>query len=1598
MRRFVSLVATVATITAVAVSGSQFVSAPVANAVASGSLGAAAASSWQSNATVWKMAYGSGKIFMVGDFTSLRPPGDAAGTGEQPADYFAALDASTGTPATGFDDTHAFTGQSSGLPLTNGAVATSPDGSVVYVGGNFTTVDGVLRNHIAAFSATTGALLPWAPNVSGPVRAIKAVGNVVYVGGSFGQVNHAAAGPNLAAIDASSGKAVQWGSGVVPSTDNVVDALDVTSDGQHVVVGGYFDEADGLTASADGTTPYNKVAMFAGVGAADAGALEPFSADSIVPVGTDADNDGCVSDVKTVDISNGVAYFGDEGTGEGCFDGTWAVTIATGELVWQNDCLGATQIVQVVGNYLYKGSHAHDCQSENTNGDPSNFPQVPDGQARHLLNENLTTGWLGPWDPFTDAGPNLGPRAMATDGTQLYVGGDFSNVNHKAQQGIARFTPTSDYATPKPAQPIAVASAGGSVNVYAQAPVDLDSPDLTMELFRDGGTTPIATEDVTSLFWKQPVIGFTDSGLSAGSTHTYTVAAIETDGSGALSSKSLASPSVTVQSSSNGYAATVLAQNPAAYWRFGEPAGSVVAADSSPNLDGGAYSGGVTLGAAGAIKGDSDTAASFDGSTGLFSAGQSQPSPTTFSVDAWFKTTSTTGGKIIGFGDEQTASSSNYDKQVYLTDAGKLVFGTYDGAPEVITSAASYNDGKWHQVIGTQGPGGMALYVDGQKIGANPTTTNQSYTGYWRVGGDNLDGWPSAPTSYYFNGTIDDVSVYDQALSRTQVAAQYLAAGYSLPTLPGSTTPYAKAVLGNDPSTYWRFDESSGTTALDLSGNGDNATYGSGSVHNSTGAIDDGVADGSVGITGNANSVVVGQEQQSSPAAFSIEAWFKTSQAAGKIVGFGDSASATGSMSYDKAIYFDSGNTLKFGVYPGSEVTISAPQTNLADGQWHYVVATQGPSGMTLYVDGQQVASNTTTTNQSYNGYWHVGGDTSWGPTDTFDGSIDEVAIYPYALSSSQVDSDYRIGTGQTTTPLAPDAPTGVAVTSSTATSADVSWNVGGGATSYQVQRSVAGADSFVDVGEPVTTTSLHDAGLTPGASYDYRVIATNAGGSSGPSSVATVTLVPGAAGTLTAAANGPNEIDLSWGAAAGATSYDVQRGPAGSGTFPTDLGSTASRSFADTGLDPGGSYSYRVVPSDSAGSGTASNTVTAMTTPAQVTGLEANPVSGTEIDLSWDAAAGAATYTVQRAPHGSSSWSTISSGSAVTSYDDTALEPSTSYDYRVMAVDAGGSGSFSATRTASTPDVAPGKVTGLSGTGGSSEVMLTWQAAAGATAYEVDRSSTSSSTGFIPVATGLKTASYTDKSVSPSTQYWYEVIASNGAGSAAASDPLAVATASANLARASNSFEGGRNGAALTAANSGGASGKAFNAVTCLGRHPAYSSTAAHGLLGASLAVGRSSCFLQWGKTTITATTTSYGRMYLYLPSALRGAAVLVRLGDAGLHRDVQIDLTAAGKLTLVDAKGSVDATFTNPVPTGQWVRLEWSLKNSTTAGGFSLRMYSGDNLAPIETQSVSKVDTGTTFASAQFGSVVATDVPLGFIGLDDIAYGTAGPLGPAS
>lgn len=181
----------------------------------------------------------------------------------------------------------------------------------------------------------------------------------------------------------------------------------------------------------------------------------------------------------------------------------------------------------------------------------------------------------------------------------------------------------------------------------------------------------------------------------------------------------------------------------------------------------------------------------FNGSSQYVSTANAYPAPGDFTVSIWFKTNTTTGGKLIGFGSSQTGTSGQYDRHIYMNNAGQIYFGVYPNTVVTVNSALAYNDDKWHLATATLSAAGMALYIDGAQVGSNnATTTGQNYPGYWRIAFDNCNGWTSSPASYYFKGSLDDALIYSRALSAAEVATLYKSpdgAGNNGPVCSGAT-------------------------------------------------------------------------------------------------------------------------------------------------------------------------------------------------------------------------------------------------------------------------------------------------------------------------------------------------------------------------------------------------------------------------------------------------------------------------------------------------------------------------------------------------------------------------------------------------------------------------------------------------------------------------------------------------------------------------------------------------------------------------------------------------------------------------------------------
>ncbi|WP_217500784.1 PKD domain-containing protein [Arthrobacter sp. C9C5] len=690
-------------------------------------LSATNSSIWQTNGTVRALAYAKGKVFIGGEYTTVRPPGAAAGTQETSRTYLAVVDAASGNLL-------------SYAPQPNGKVwslAASEDQSRVYVGGDFTQIEGQSRPRIAAIDTGSLSLVAnFRPNVSYRVATIAAQGSTVFFGGSFGRVSGVDRN-RAAAVKASDGTLLPWD----PNSNADVKVVRPAPDGTKVYIGGKFDTLGGVPTWAVGLVDSTQ------------GLPLPFPAATAIP----PKSTSCVSTVRDIVVDQNTAYFANAGEGGGCFDGTFAADIATGALKWKNSCLGATEAIALIGGWLYKGSHAHDCSRDD------GFPQGPN---RFLLVERPEDGKLAGWYPQTNASgtTQVGPLAMATDGKQLWVGGDFTTVNGAVQQGVTRFQADPETAPARPSTPSASSTRPGQVKVTFKATTDKDDENLTYKLYRAGTTEPIFTQVVRSRFWDIPTLTFIDKNRPAGAQAAYRVEASD----GTVAVQSFWTPYVTVAAQSASYQDTVKGDGASSLWRFEETSGTTAADFAGSNT--GTYWA-MNLGGAGILAGT--TSSDLTDSNSNMASSQSQAGPQTFSVESWIKTTTTAGGRIVGFGNSQSGQSGNYDRHIFMQNDGRVVFGVWTGSATTVTSGAALNDGKWHHLVGTMVPGRSELFVDGVSQGTNSPTVAQGYDGYWRVGADNLNGWPNQPWSRAMVGSIDEVAIYPVQLDSSDVQWHY---------------------------------------------------------------------------------------------------------------------------------------------------------------------------------------------------------------------------------------------------------------------------------------------------------------------------------------------------------------------------------------------------------------------------------------------------------------------------------------------------------------------------------------------------------------------------------------------------------------------------------------------------------------------------------------------------------------------------------------------------------------------------------------------------------------------------------------------------------
>ncbi len=448
---------------------------------------------------------------------------------------------------------------------------------------------------------------------------------------------------------------------------------------------------------------------------------------------------------------------------------------------------------------------------------------------------------------------------------------------------------------------------------------------------------------------------------------------------------------------------TTSCSGPVGEWKMDEGTGQSVY-ETSGNANAG------TLGAGGSVASDDPTwaagrkggALSFDGTDDIVKVGTASTYNITgnITLSAWIKpdNSGATNPEIIS----KSAGALGYRMRYRSTR--KMEFNLYGTSDTSLTSATSMSTSAWNHVEMVYDGSYKYIYINGVLDASEATTgsintsaANSLYFGT-TTGADEL-----------YGGKIDDVRIYDYARTPAQVAWDY---------------------NQGKPIAHWRLDECQGSTAYgtplgavyDSSLNG-TITIGSGGSEATVGDCTTSSTSWYNGVTGKFNSSLDfdgTDDEISVPYSTSFgsifndkvsySAWINFSALPGSTVWIIDKPYTSHiSPFYQLSLRIQSTGVVQFLGYDSAGFAQYNTSTSaLSTGQWYHIVGTIDPTAKTsyLYLNGKLVSSDTTLSSDYTN---YATGIAIGGLANTtgsnFDGQIDDVQIFNYALTPLQVKS-----------------------------------------------------------------------------------------------------------------------------------------------------------------------------------------------------------------------------------------------------------------------------------------------------------------------------------------------------------------------------------------------------------------------------------------------------------------------------------------------------------------------------------------------------------------------------------------------------------------
>jgi hypothetical protein len=357
------------------------------------------------------------------------------------------------------------------------------------------------------------------------------------------------------------------------------------------------------------------------------------------------------------------------------------------------------------------------------------------------------------------------------------------------------------------------------------------------------------------------------------------------------------------------------------------------------------------------------------------------PTNNAWSVSCWLKiaNTSQTSTAI-----SLMNSSSGFGGWALFIEAGKIMLANNGSTPGASTgSFPVYSANTWvHVVLNYNGSGVINVYYNGNQAATVNGTISTSTNGNFRIG--------YAGVWSYFNGSVDQVRVFNSSLSQSDVTALY---NETTTTAQSASVDY---VLAN-PNSVAYYKMSDATDQLgNYNGTATNVNFNTVGKFGFAGAFN---GSSSTFFLASAGTSVTNYDSD-----FSVSMWFNVSS-------WASAASSdflwTGGGTRITNLTLTGSNGLMFDLWNSGSNIVST--TGLSENVWYNLVITRSKTaGMVLYINGASVDTNSFTGNAgSLSSQDSLG--TYWNNTrNNFTGKIDQVRIYDAALSAANVTTLYE--------------------------------------------------------------------------------------------------------------------------------------------------------------------------------------------------------------------------------------------------------------------------------------------------------------------------------------------------------------------------------------------------------------------------------------------------------------------------------------------------------------------------------------------------------------------------------------------------------------